>query len=494
MSAMNAPVVPNGFELRFVDPTTVHDNPDNVRGPKRDRTGLAASIKALGILNPPLARQDDDGELWLIAGERRKHSAIAAGIAQIPVYVRTDLSAAQQMAGVLVENRSRTDLSPIEQAVAIQHLAGMEGMTQKAVTELTGVPAKQVRAAVKVGRSEAAVAIAQRHDLTLDQAAVLAGFDDDPSALKELAVAAVRSPWQFEHLASRLQHERDAARQREALTQELTEAGVAIIELEDGWTAPEGAAWLSDLPAPKGRKTLTPAAHKRCPGHAAAIRTRSWGGGAEAAYLCTDPVGHGHVDKLAIRTGTTAPKGGAMTEEQKAERRAVIANNKAWPAASDVRRTFVRQLVGRRTAPKDVLRYVAETLAHFPGIAKVGDDDVAKLIGVEHTGTPWERSTCSKVAADATDARLPLVLFAFVAAGHEAMSSANDTWRRADESLVAYLRFLASMGYGLSELEQEVMDKWDTGAEERAARRAEYEAEDAEDADPEYEDDDPEGE
>ena len=68
MSAMNAPVVPNGFELRFVDPNTVHDNPDNVRGPKRDRSGLAASITALGVLNPPLVRQDDNGELWLIAG------------------------------------------------------------------------------------------------------------------------------------------------------------------------------------------------------------------------------------------------------------------------------------------------------------------------------------------------------------------------------------------------------------------------------------------
>jgi ParB/RepB/Spo0J family partition protein len=113
MSAMNAPEVPNGFELRFVDPATVHDNPDNVRGPKRDRTGLAASITALGILNPPLVRQDADGELWLIAGERRKHSAIAAGVASIPVYVRSDLTAAQRMAGVLVENQSREGLSEV---------------------------------------------------------------------------------------------------------------------------------------------------------------------------------------------------------------------------------------------------------------------------------------------------------------------------------------------------------------------------------------------
>ena len=74
-----------GWELRHVDPATVLDNPDNARRPERDREGLAASIAALGILTPPLVRTTDTGELVLIAGERRKYSAIAAGLATIPV-------------------------------------------------------------------------------------------------------------------------------------------------------------------------------------------------------------------------------------------------------------------------------------------------------------------------------------------------------------------------------------------------------------------------
>ena len=65
--------------------------PNNARRPHRDREGLAPSIGALGILHPPLVRQLEDGRLELIAGERRKYSAIKAGLPTIPVFVRDDL-------------------------------------------------------------------------------------------------------------------------------------------------------------------------------------------------------------------------------------------------------------------------------------------------------------------------------------------------------------------------------------------------------------------
>jgi hypothetical protein len=46
---------PQGYALRAVDPAALIDNPHNARRPHRDREGLAPSIGALGILNPPLA-------------------------------------------------------------------------------------------------------------------------------------------------------------------------------------------------------------------------------------------------------------------------------------------------------------------------------------------------------------------------------------------------------------------------------------------------------
>lgn len=80
-----------------------------------------------GHLNPPLVRQLEDGRLELVAGERRKYSAIMAGLSTIPVFVRDDLSAVHQLAGMLVENHDRESLTPTEEAVAIAQLAGFEG-------------------------------------------------------------------------------------------------------------------------------------------------------------------------------------------------------------------------------------------------------------------------------------------------------------------------------------------------------------------------------
>ena len=85
----------------------------------------------------------------LIAGERRKYSAIKAGLATIPVFVRDDLSPVHQLAGMLVENHDREGLTPTEEAVAIQQLAGFEGVTQRDITTMTGIKAGDVRTALR---------------------------------------------------------------------------------------------------------------------------------------------------------------------------------------------------------------------------------------------------------------------------------------------------------------------------------------------------------
>ena len=48
------------------------------------------------------------------------------------------LSLVHQVAGMLVENIGRDDLTPVEEAVAIQQLAGFDGVTQKDITARPG--------------------------------------------------------------------------------------------------------------------------------------------------------------------------------------------------------------------------------------------------------------------------------------------------------------------------------------------------------------------
>jgi ParB family transcriptional regulator, chromosome partitioning protein len=450
---------PEGYELRAVDPATLVDNPQNARRPHRDREGLAPSIAALGILNPPLVRQLEDGRLELIAGERRKYSAIKAGLGTIPVFVRDDLSPVRQVASMLIENHDREGLTPTEEAAAIQQLAGFEGVTQKDITTMTGIKAGVVRSALKVAASEVATAVGERHDLTQEQLLVLAEFDTDSEAVKALTVSALKDPARFDHVAAQLRRERDDRAAYDAIAVQITEAGVPLVELDNGWWLPDGAAHLDELPAPGGARSFTAAKHRACPGHAGAVRESD--DGYELAYLCLDPVGHGHIDRPKDRQGTASPATDAatsgMTDEQKAERRAVIANNKGWEVATPVRREYVTELLARRTAPKGTLRYVTESIMADPaGLAAGSGDTVASLIGKETGRGAWDRSAALALASDATDARLPLVLLAQLAASVEARFGDRQGWRHPTSALVSYLRFLAACGYGLSEVEEEV--------------------------------------
>jgi hypothetical protein len=134
----------------------------------------------------------------------------------------------------------------------------------------------------------------------MDQLMVLAEFDADADAVKTLTVTALKEPDRFDHLVAQLRRNRDDRVAYDAVATKITESGVPLVELENGWWLPEGAYWLSDIPAPSGAGTFTPAKHRTCPGHCAdLIETDD---GYELAYICLDPVGHGHIDPAAKQT------------------------------------------------------------------------------------------------------------------------------------------------------------------------------------------------
>ena len=100
---------------------------------------LAASIKAVGLLQPVLVRElRDEGESYeLIAGERRWRAARRAGLQTIPVLVqRADDVASLEQA--LVENLHRVDLNALEEAAAYQQLIDEFGLTHEQVASRMG--------------------------------------------------------------------------------------------------------------------------------------------------------------------------------------------------------------------------------------------------------------------------------------------------------------------------------------------------------------------
>jgi len=82
---------------------------------------LAASIEAVGLLQPVVVRRAQDGRYELIMGERRWRACQVAGIDVIPAIVR-HTSDDDLLRDALMENLHREQLNPLEEAAAYQQL------------------------------------------------------------------------------------------------------------------------------------------------------------------------------------------------------------------------------------------------------------------------------------------------------------------------------------------------------------------------------------
>ena len=82
---------------------------------------LIASIKEIGILQPPVVRQTSPGKYELIMGERRFRAAKAAGLTTIPVIIRQTPDN-ELLREALIENIHRSQLNALEEAAAYAQL------------------------------------------------------------------------------------------------------------------------------------------------------------------------------------------------------------------------------------------------------------------------------------------------------------------------------------------------------------------------------------
>ena len=99
---------------------------------------LADSILQHGVLQPLLVRPLSTGNYQIVAGERRWRAAKIAGLAEVPVVVRDDLSDEQVMQVALIENLQRENLNPIEEAQGYKELIEKYNMTQDELSKALG--------------------------------------------------------------------------------------------------------------------------------------------------------------------------------------------------------------------------------------------------------------------------------------------------------------------------------------------------------------------
>ena len=90
---------------------------------------LVASIKSVGILQPPVVRKVAENKYELIMGERRYRAAQIAGFSSIPVIIRQTPDN-ELLREALIENIHRSNLNPLEEGAAYAQLLSDFGCTQ----------------------------------------------------------------------------------------------------------------------------------------------------------------------------------------------------------------------------------------------------------------------------------------------------------------------------------------------------------------------------
>ena len=94
-----------------------------------DRTklsGLAQTIKAAGVIHP-LSCYVEEGVLQLVAGERRLRASKLAGLKKVPVLIVDGKNDVELELIRAVENASRDDLTPLEEAEQFKRIIGQKG-------------------------------------------------------------------------------------------------------------------------------------------------------------------------------------------------------------------------------------------------------------------------------------------------------------------------------------------------------------------------------
>ncbi|MEZ5234273.1 MAG: ParB/RepB/Spo0J family partition protein [Acidimicrobiales bacterium] len=359
---------------------------DNVRRRVGDVRELAASVASVGIVEPLLVSPLDAERYVIVAGHRRHAAAVRAGLAEVPCTVR-ELSEAERVEIMLVENLQRSDLTAIEEASGLFRLVEC-GMTQKELARRIGRSARRVAARLallelpKVVQEEV-----HAGSMSVGEAQALLVFRDDPELIERL-VADQWSRRDLERAVVREQH-RQAAARANAERRERSDEGSTVVAQAAGGTGDEEV---------------------------------------------TDPGGDA---AAAGPPGDLA--GSALSERQAAGR----AEARARTAASAARIAFAQALVGRKVVKADVAELVGRQLLAEVSVAQarlacriLALDAVVGRFGPDH------RAALDGYAARTAANRDRALLAVALAVGEERARFAGE-----HEVAERHRAFLASYGF-----------------------------------------------
>ncbi len=233
-------------ELRSVDPRTLQLNPNNPRrtpvSPAMDEQ-LVASIKAVGIFQPPSVIPKDDG-LMIVVGNRRVKAAIKAGLPTIDVMVCDADEAADAMRSV-AENLIRASMSSVDIWRAIERLEA-QGWNEQAISDALALPVRTVRR-LKL--------LAHLHPAMLDVMAL--GSMPNEEQLRTIAAATAEEQAQVWKKHKPKKGQTDIAWHEVARALAKRRMPASAAKFGDDLARAYGIVWEDDLFAPPGEDSRT---------------------------------------------------------------------------------------------------------------------------------------------------------------------------------------------------------------------------------------------
>ena len=158
---------------------------------------LAASIKAVGVIQPIIVKAEGD-RYTIIAGERRYRASRMAELDEIPAIVR-DWDEQKRLEAALIENLQRDDLNPVEEAMGVRRLMDEAGLTQEKAAERLGKSHPAIANLLRLlTLPESVLALLKEGKLSAGHARALVTVD--PRRQVQLANLTVQQGWSVRQL------------------------------------------------------------------------------------------------------------------------------------------------------------------------------------------------------------------------------------------------------------------------------------------------------
>jgi ParB family chromosome partitioning protein len=165
----------------------IETNREQPRSSLGDIQELAESIRRRGVLEPLIIRKVGSGQRFqLIAGERRFHAALEAGLVDVPC-IEMDVTDQEALELALVENLQRKDLTPFEEAEGYRTLVEKYSYTHEQVADAVGKSRPTVTEALSLLKIPGAIRELCRHaDITAKSVLLLIARAETPEAMTAL--------------------------------------------------------------------------------------------------------------------------------------------------------------------------------------------------------------------------------------------------------------------------------------------------------------------